>query len=70
MAIGILGCNKGCNRRAGLPVHYQLSAHDDAAFGKSDLLAYLHHPVPARGFYGGAYEVGADVAFAQIVPVD
>ena len=50
----------------GLPAGYQLSAHDDAAFGKSDFLADLHHPVPARALDGGTDEFGADVAFAQV----
>jgi hypothetical protein len=54
----------------GLPASNQFSADDDAAFGKSDLLAHLHHPVPARALYGGAYELGADVAFAKIFLVD
>ena len=35
-------------------------------FGKSDFLADLHHPVPARALDGGTDELGADVAFAEI----
>jgi hypothetical protein len=33
---------------------------------KSDLLADLHHPVPARAFDRGAYELGADIALAWL----
>ena len=44
----------------------ELSANDDAALGEIDLLADLHHPVPARAFHGGAYELGADIAFAEV----
>jgi len=44
----------------------ELSPDDDAALGERDLLAYLHHAVPARAFYGGAYELGADVALGEV----
>jgi hypothetical protein len=30
----------------------------------------IWHPVPTRAFYGGAYELGADIAFAKIFLVD
>ena len=48
----------------GLPAGHQLSADNDPPFGKSDFLADLHHPVPARALDGGTDELGADVAFA------
>ena len=44
----------------------ELAANDDAALGEGDLLADLHHPVPARAFHGGADELGADVALAEV----
>ena len=47
----------------------ELSANDDAALGEGDLLADLHHPVPARAFHGGADELGADVALAEVLLV-
>jgi len=50
----------------GLPAGNEFSADDDAPFGKSDFLADLHHPVPARALDGGTDEFGADVAFAQV----
>ena len=34
--------------------------------GEIDLLADLHHPVPAGAFDGGADELGADIALAEI----
>jgi hypothetical protein len=37
-----------------------------APLGECDLLADLHHPVPARAFHCGAYELGADIAFAEV----
>ena len=48
----------------------ELSPDDDAPLGERDLLAYLHHPVPARALDGGTDELGADVAFAKIYLVD
>ena len=53
----------------GLPARYQFAADDDAPLGKSDFLADLHHPVPARALDGGTDELGADVAFAEVFPV-
>ena len=53
----------------GLPAGNEFSADDDAPFGKSDLLADLHHPVPARALDGGTDEFGTDVAFAEVFPV-
>ena len=44
----------------------ELAPDNDAAFGEVDLFANLHHPVPARAFDGGAYELGADIALAEI----
>ena len=44
----------------------ELSADDDAPLGEGNLLAELHHPVPARAFHGGAYELGADIALAEV----
>jgi hypothetical protein len=44
----------------------ELSSGDDASFGEDDLLADLHHPVPARAFHCGAYELGADIALAEV----
>src|ERR1700731_3300994 len=44
----------------------QLSADDNAPLGEGDLLADLHHPVLARAFHGGAYELGADIALAEV----
>src|SRR5439155_9506570 len=44
-----------------LPARDELSTHDDAPFGKSDFLADLHHPIPARALHGGTDELGADV---------
>jgi hypothetical protein len=44
----------------------KLAAHDDAAFGESDLLANLHHPIPARALDCGADELGTDVALAEV----
>lgn len=44
----------------------ELAAHDDAAFGEGYLLANLNHPVPARVLDGGAYELGTDVALAEV----
>ena len=44
----------------------ELSPDDDASLGKGDLLADLHHPVPARAFHSGANELGADVALAEV----
>ena len=54
----------------GLPARDQFSADDNSPFGKSEFLADLHHPVPARALDGWADELGADVAFAKIFPVD
>jgi hypothetical protein len=54
--IGALGFAKG----------NELSAEDDAPLGEGNLIAELHHPVPARAFYGGAYELGADIAIAEV----
>ncbi len=51
----------------GLAARDELSAHDDAAFRESNLLANLHHAVPARALDGGAYELGADIAFAEVL---
>ena len=50
----------------GLAARYQFAADDDAPLGESDLLADLHHPVPARAFDGGTDELGADVALAEV----
>src|ERR1019366_10159432 len=44
----------------------ELSPDDDTSLGESDLLANLHHPVPARAFHCGAYELGADIALAEV----
>jgi hypothetical protein len=49
-----------------LPACDQFSADDDTPFGKSDFLADLHHPVPARALDGGTDELGADIAFAEV----
>ena len=51
----------------GLPAGDEFPADNDAPFSKSDFLADLHHPVPARALDGGTDEFGADVAFAQIL---
>lgn len=56
--------------RLAFPARDQLSADDDAALGKSDFLADLHHPVPARALDGRTDELGADVAFAKVFLVD
>ena len=48
----------------GLAAGDEFSADDDASLGKSDFLADLRHPVPARALDGRADELGADVAFA------
>ena len=45
----------------------ELATDDDASLGKGDLLADLHHPVPARAFDRGAYELGADIALAEVL---
>ena len=50
----------------GFAARNKLAPDDDASLGEIDLLADLHHPVPARAFDGGAYELGADVALAEI----
>src|SRR5438876_943012 len=44
----------------------ELSPDDDAPLGEGDLLANLHHPVPARAFHCGAYELGTDIALAEV----
>ena len=44
----------------------QLAANDDAALGEADLLADLHHFIPARLLNGRGDELGADVAFAEV----
>jgi hypothetical protein len=43
-----------------------LDTNNDAFLGESDLLADLHHPVPACALDGGAYELGADIALAEV----
>jgi hypothetical protein len=50
----------------GLATGNELSPNDDAALGEGDLLADLHHPVPPRALHCGAYELGADIALAQV----
>jgi hypothetical protein len=52
-------------RLLGLAVRHQLAANDDAALGEIDLLAYLHHLVPAGPLDGGQDELRADIALGQ-----
>jgi hypothetical protein len=50
MAIGILGfVIKDVIGTLGFATGNELSPDDDGSFSESDLLADLHHPVPARG---------------------
>jgi hypothetical protein len=53
-------------RPLGLAAGDEFTSNDDAAFGEGHFLANLHHPVPARALDGGAYELGADVALAEV----
>jgi hypothetical protein len=48
-----------------LPVHPEVP-NDDAPVGEGHHLADLHHPVPARALDCGDYELGADIALAQV----
>ena len=50
----------------GFATRHKLPPDDDAPLGKVDLFANLHHPVPARAFHGGADELGADIALAEV----
>ena len=50
----------------GFAARDELSPDNDASLGEIDLLADLHHPVPARAFHCGADELGADVALAEV----
>ena len=43
----------------------QLSADNNPAFGKKDLLANLRQNIPARILHGRREELGADVAFGE-----
>ena len=43
--------------------------NNDASLGKVDLFADLHLLVPSRAFHGGADELGADIALAEVVLV-
>jgi hypothetical protein len=43
----------------------QLAAHDDAAFGETDLSANLHGFVPPSLDEGRGNELGTEVGFAQ-----
>jgi len=49
-----------------LATGHELAPDDDAPFGEGHLLADLHHPVPACALHCGAYELGADVALAEV----
>src|ERR1019366_1432381 len=53
-------------RALGLTTGNELSPDDDASLGESNLLADLHHPVPARAFYCGTDEHGTDIALAEV----
>ena len=50
----------------GFAARDELPPNNDATLGEINLLADLHHPIPARAFHCGANELGADVAFAQV----
>jgi hypothetical protein len=50
----------------GFAARNELAPDNDASLGEIDLLADLHHPVPARAFDGGADELGADIALAEV----
>jgi hypothetical protein len=43
----------------------QLTAHDDPALGKVDLLAHLQHLVPAGALHGRQYELRANIALGE-----
>ena len=47
----------------------QVAAHDDAAPGEAHLLADLRHLVPPGPAQGGRDELGADVAFGEVLLV-
>ena len=49
----------------GLSARDQLAANDDAAFGKTHLLADLQHLVPPCPTQGGRDELRADVSFRE-----
>jgi hypothetical protein len=46
---------------------HELAPDDDASLGEGDLLADLHHPVPARALHGRAGELGADISLAEVL---
>ena len=50
----------------GLAAGNELSPDDDASLREGDLFTYLHHPVPTRAFNCGTYELGADIALAEV----
>jgi len=50
----------------GFAARNKLAPDNDASLGEINLLADLHHPVPARAFHCGADELGADVALAEV----
>src|ERR1700733_3162960 len=56
-------------RLFGLAPRYELAADDDPSFGEIDLLADLHHSIPAGPLHSGTDELGADVAFAEVLLV-
>ena len=67
MAIGNVGLViKDVIGAFGFATGDELSPDDDASLGEGDLLADLHHPVPARALHCGAYELGADIALAEV----